>query len=180
MSAPIFGIIGWKNSGKTPLTARLVEEFTRRGLTVSAIKHAHHSFDIDHPGRDTYKLRESGASQIVIASPKRWALMHELRGEAEPAFEDILNHFSPCDLVLVEGYKNGPFPKIEARSARSVTQGAISDEDPHIVAIAADGQAETNGLPLFDLNDIGTIADFITQHLALEPHTRSANDPQTA
>ena len=168
MTHRIFGVIGWKNSGKTTLMARLLEEFTTRGLTVSAIKHAHHRFDIDHPGRDSYKFREAGARQVALVSPKRWALMHELRDEEKPDFEEILSHIGPCDLVLVEGYKGGPFPKIEARSNRSLTQEPLSDDDQQIVAIASEGETETGALPGFDVNDIAGIADFIAGHLGLE------------
>ena len=168
MTHPIFGVIGWKNSGKTTLMALLLEEFTQRGYTVSAIKHAHHSFDIDHPGRDSYKFREAGARQVALVSPKRWALMHELRDEEKPDLTEILTHIGPCDLVLVEGYKGGPFPKIEARSNRSLTQEALSDDDQQIVAIASDGATDTGALPGFDMNDIAGIADFIAGHLGLE------------
>jgi molybdopterin-guanine dinucleotide biosynthesis protein B len=168
MTHRIFGVIGWKNSGKTTLMARLVEEFTTRGFSVSAIKHAHHSFDIDHPGRDSHRFREAGARQVALVSPKRWALMHELRGEEKPDFTEILAHIGPCDLVLVEGYKGGPFPKIEARSSRSLTQDTLSDDDQQIVAIASEGEMDTGALPGFDVNDIAGIADFIASHLGLE------------
>ncbi|MDH3581844.1 MAG: molybdopterin-guanine dinucleotide biosynthesis protein B [Hyphomicrobiales bacterium] len=168
MTAPVFGVIGWKNSGKTTLMARLVEEFSRRGYAVSAIKHAHHSFDIDHPGRDSWRFREAGARQVALVSPKRWALMHELRENKKPEFEDILAHIGPCDLVLVEGFKNGPFPKIEARSTRSLTRDALSEDDQQIVALAVECTTETSALPQFDANDIATIADFITSHLGLK------------
>ncbi len=167
MTLPVFGIIGWKNSGKTTLMERLLEEFSKRGYVVSAIKHAHHSFDVDHPGRDSYKFREAGARQVALVSPKRWALMHELRDEKKPDFEEILSHIGPCDLVLIEGYKGGPHPKIEARSTRSLTQEALSVDDPQIVAIAGDGETDTGGLPGFDVNDIKGIADFIASNLGL-------------
>ena len=167
MTYPIFGVIGWKNSGKTTLMARLLEEFTKRGYSVSAIKHAHHSFDIDHPGRDSYKFREAGARQVALVSPKRWALMHELRDEEKPDFDEILSHIGPCDLVLVEGYKGGPHPKIEARSTRSLTQQPLSGDDPQIVAVASDGEMDTGALPDFEINDIAGIADFIAGHLDL-------------
>ncbi len=168
MTAPVFGIIGWKNSGKTTLVAHLVAEFTKRGLTVSAVKHAHHSFDIDHKGRDTYKLREAGARQVAITSPKRWAIMHELRDEDEPPFEEILSHISSCDLVLVEGYKKGPFPKIEARSSRALTQEPLAENDPHIIAIASDEEVEKGSLHWFNINDVPAIADFIMRHLEID------------
>ncbi len=167
MSRRIFGVIGWKNSGKTTLMARLLEEFARRGFMVSAIKHAHNSFDIDHPGSDSYKFREAGARQVALVSPKRWALMHELRGEEKPDFEEILTYIGPCDLVLVEGFKGGPFPKIEARSNRSLTQRPLSDDDPQIIAIASDGGIDTGALPGFDIDDVAGIADFIAGQLGL-------------
>lgn len=180
MTHRIFGVIGWKNSGKTTLMARLIDEFTNRGLTVSAIKHAHHSFDIDHPGRDSHRFRDSGARQVALVSPKRWALMHELRDEQKPGIDEILSHIGPCDIVLVEGYKKGPFPKIEARSSRSLTQDRLSDDDPQIVAIAYDGEAETSNLPGFDVNDIAGIADFIASHLRIETGEREKNDAQAS
>jgi molybdopterin-guanine dinucleotide biosynthesis protein B len=167
MTHPVFGVIGWKNSGKTTLMERLVEEFTRREYVVSAIKHAHHSFDVDHPGRDSYKFREAGARQVALVSPKRWALMHELRDEEKPDFDEILSHIGPCDLVLVEGYKGGPHPKIEARSTRSLTQEPLSGDDPQIVAVASEGETDTGALPGYDVNDIAGIADFIAGHLDL-------------
>jgi molybdopterin-guanine dinucleotide biosynthesis protein B len=170
MTAPVFGVIGWKNSGKTTLMEKLVAEFTRRGLTVSALKHAHHSFDIDHPGRDSWRFRAAGARQVALVSPKRWALMQEFRDEEEPSFEEVLAHIGPCDLILVEGYKRGPFPKIEARSARSLTREPLSDDDPQIVAIASeDGRGEESGaLPQFDIDDVAGMADFIAGHLGLK------------
>lgn len=167
MKHPIFGVIGWKNSGKTTLMTRLVEEFTRRGLTVSALKHAHHTFDIDHPGRDSYRFREAGARQVALVSPKRWAVMHELRNEEKPDLDEVLAHIGPCDLLLVEGYKGGPFPKIEARSTRSLTQEPLSVDDPQIVAVASDNGTDAGEIPIFDINDIGAIADFIAAHLSL-------------
>lgn len=180
MSTPIFGVIGWKNSGKTTLMAKLLEEFTGRGLCVSAIKHAHHSFDIDHPGRDSHRFREAGARQVALVSPKRWAMMHELREEEEPQFEEVLSHIGPCDLLLVEGYKKAPFPKVEARSPRSLTQEPLSDDDPNIVAIAADGKVDTGGLPAFDVNDIRGIADFILKHVGLKSAVRKKDDAQAS
>ncbi len=180
MTQRIFGVIGWKNSGKTTLMAQLVEEFTRRGITVSALKHAHHSFDIDHPGRDSYRFREAGARQVALVSPKRWAIMHELRDEEKPPLEEVLAHLGPCDILLVEGFKGGAFPKIEARSERSLTQAPLSDDDPHIVAIAYDGETQTNGLPGFDINDIAGIADFIAGHVGLRSGATEENDAQAS
>ena len=115
MSPPVFGITGWKNSGKTTLTARLIAEFTGRGYRVCAVKHAHESFDIDQPGRDSYRLREAGARRVLLSSPRRWALMHELSGDPEMPLDRLLGEAAGFDLVLIEGYKREPFPKIEIR-----------------------------------------------------------------
>ena len=180
MTHRVFGVIGWKNSGKTTLMARLIEEFSNRGLTVSALKHAHHSFDIDQPGRDSHRFRESGARQVALVSPKRWALMHELRDEEKPDLDEILTHIGPCDIVMIEGYKMGPFPKIEARSPRSLTQDRLSDDDPQIVAVAYDGDTEKSDLPGFDVNDIAGIADFITVHLGIEAGELEKDDAQAS
>ncbi len=171
MNIPIFSIVGWKNSGKTTLMARLVKEFTARGLAVSAVKHAHHSFDIDHPERDTFKLREAGARQIAIASPRRWALMHELRDESEPSLEEIISHFSGADLILVEGYKSSQIPKIEARSKRSLTQSPLTSEFPSIVAVASDEDLEDSALPHFQIDEIPRIAEFILDYLKIETNS---------
>ena len=115
MTQRVFGITGWKNSGKTTLTEKLVAELTRRGFRVSTVKHAHHDFDIDHEGADSYRHRLAGAVEVAVVSGRRWALMHELRGEDEPKLEEILARLAPCDLVLVEGYKREGHPKIETR-----------------------------------------------------------------
>ena len=169
MSPPVFGVIGWKNSGKTTLVVRLIEELTRRGLTVSAIKHAHHSFEIDHEGRDSWRFSSAGARRIAVVSSARWAMVHELRAEDEPEFSEVLAQLGACDLVLVEGYKGVPFPKIEARRRRSATKRPLTDEDPNIVAIASDtpDAESTAGVPVFALDDIAGICDFIEIHSKL-------------
>jgi molybdopterin-guanine dinucleotide biosynthesis protein B len=167
-SPPVFGISGWKNSGKTGLTVRLVEEFTRRGFAVSSIKHAHHDFDIDKPGADSFRHREAGAQEVAIVSGTRFAIMHELRGEPEPRLDDILARLAPADLVLVEGYKREPVPKIEARRLESRSREPLAPGDPHIVAIAADHPVTDTLLPVFDLNDTAAIADFISDALGLK------------
>ena len=115
MSTPVFGIGGWKNSGKTTLTERLVAEFTRRGLRLATVKHAHHDFDIDKEGTDSFRHRRAGAREVAIVSGRRWALMHELDGETEPTLDAIVARLSPADLILVEGFKRGSHPKIEVR-----------------------------------------------------------------
>ena len=162
----IFGVTGWKNSGKTGLMERLITEFTARGLSVSSIKHAHHSFDIDHPGRDSYRHRDAGARQVLLASRNRWALMHELRDEDEPSLGDLLKQLSPVDLVLIEGYKRDRHPKIEAHR-KETGQPLIAPEDETIVAVASNTSVAIDR-PVLDLNDTAAIANFIAQHLELD------------
>ncbi len=163
----VFGISGWKNSGKTGLTERLVQELTRRGYRISTVKHAHHDFDIDKPGADSFRHREAGAQEVAIVSGKRFAIMHELRDESEPSLEEILDRLGPCDLVLIEGYKREPVPKIELRRLEAKSQEPLSPGDPHIVAIAADHPVADTTLPVFDLADTEAIADFILQTTGL-------------
>ncbi|MGS4883649.1 molybdopterin-guanine dinucleotide biosynthesis protein B [Roseibium sp. MB-4] len=168
ISTPVFGITGWKNSGKTQLVTRLVAEFTSRGLKVSTVKHAHHNFDIDRPGADSYRHREAGAVEVALVSGRRWALMHELREEEEPPLSAILPRLAPCDLILIEGYKRENHPKIEARRTESASKGPLSPEDPYILAVAADHAIPDEALPVYDLDDISGLADFITSHLSLQ------------
>ena len=167
MTQRVFGITGWKNSGKTTLTERLVAELTRRGWKVSTVKHAHHDFDVDKQGADSFRHRQAGASEVAVVSGRRWALMHELRGEDEPTLEMVLGRLAPCDLVLVEGYKRESHSKIETRrtDARDVTP--LSASDPAIMAIAADHAVVDTALPVFGLDDIGVIADFIEKATGL-------------
>lgn len=162
----VWGVVGWKNSGKTGLMERLVTEFVSRGLTVSTLKHAHHRFDVDHEGKDSYRHRVAGATEVLLASRNRWALMHELRDEDEPTLEDLLTRLSPVDLVLVEGYKRDRHPKVEAHRA-ATGQPLIAPEDDTVRAIASDAGATADGRPTFDLNDTRAIADFITAELGL-------------
>ena len=154
----IFGIAGWKNSGKTGLAVRLVSELVARGYRVSTIKHAHHDFDIDKVGADSYRHRQAGAHEVTIVSGTRYAIMHELRGAPEPSFEEILARLAPCDLVLIEGYKREPIPKGEARRLEAANRTPLAPEDPHI---AADHPVPDTALPVFDLDDTATIADFV-------------------
>ncbi|MBO3760710.1 molybdopterin-guanine dinucleotide biosynthesis protein B [Ciceribacter sp. L1K22] len=167
----VFGIAGWKNSGKTGLATRLVEEFTRRGYRISTIKHAHHDFDIDKVGADSWRHRHAGAHEVVIVSGTRYAIMHELRGAPEPSFEEILGRIGPCDLVLIEGYKREPVPKIEARRLEAAKREPLAPTDPHIVAIAADHAVTNTDLPVFDLDDTVAVADFIARITGLPPRT---------
>lgn len=162
----VWGIIGWKNSGKTGLMERLVAEFTQRGLTVSTMKHAHHAFDLDRPGKDSHRHRGAGAREVLLASGRRWALMHELRDAAEPELDDLLTKLAPVDLVLVEGFKSGPQLKIEAHRPET-GQELIAPGDPSVRAIASTGNPETGTLPLLPLDDTRAIADFIAVELGL-------------
>ena len=163
----VFGLAGWSGSGKTTLAVKLIPELRARGLTVSSMKHAHHSFDIDRPGKDSYEHRLAGATEVLITSGERWALMRELRGQPEPRIDELLARMSPVDLVLVEGYKREPHDKIEVYRNHS-RRPPLCREDPNIVAIASDrpdqpALAET-GLPQLPLDDVGAIADFIVTH----------------
>jgi molybdopterin-guanine dinucleotide biosynthesis protein MobB len=162
----IFGVTGWKNSGKTGLMERLVTEITTRGFSVSTIKHAHHSFDVDHPGRDSHRHRVAGASEVMLASGNRWALMHELRKEEEPPFDALLARMSPVDLILVEGYKRENHPKIECYRA-DVNDPMRQTSDNTICAIATDTDVGDRNIPVFDLNNTTEIADFILKHQGL-------------
>jgi len=157
---PCFGIAGWKNSGKTALVAGLVSDIIKRGLKVSTIKHAHHNFDLDTPGTDSFKHREAGASEVVLASANRWAIQHELREETEPEFSQMLKRLAPCDLVLVEGYKREDIPKIEIIGPES-DRKRLWTEDKNIKAIACDQSVSGCALPQFSRSEIPDIAEFI-------------------
>ena len=160
----VFGITGWKNTGKTTLTERLVTEFTRRGMTVSTVKHAHHAVDVDQPGTDSFRHRDAGASQVLLASANRWALMNELRGAPEPDLDDLLARLDPVDVVLVEGFKRAGHPKIETHR-KAAGHDLIAPGNPTVRAVAADCPLELDR-PIFDLNDIAGIADFILKETA--------------
>jgi molybdopterin-guanine dinucleotide biosynthesis protein MobB len=161
----VYGVTGWKNAGKTGLMERLVAEITRRGFSVSTIKHAHHATDVDHPGRDSYRHREAGAGQVLVASPLRWALMTELRGSVEPPLDALLNQLDPVDLILIEGYKSAPHPKVEAHRA-ATGHPLLTPENTTIRAVASDAQP-TIGVPMFHLDDTKAIADFILAEVGL-------------
>lgn len=165
----VFGVTGWKNSGKTTLTEKLVALLTARGYRVSTVKHAHHAFDIDKPGADSFRHRAAGAREVAIVSGNRWALMHELRGEAEPSLDVILARLEPCDLVLIEGYKRESHPKIEVRRLDARDTAPLAASDPHVVAIAADHAVDDTTLPVFAIDDIDAIADFVVQRAGLLP-----------
>ena len=161
----LYGVTGAKDSGKTGLMERLVAEITGRGFTVSTVKHAHHDTDIDQPGRDSHRHRTAGASEVLLATPNRWALMHELRGAPELSLDDLLPRLSPVDLVLVEGYKGAPHPKIEAHRA-ATGRPLLSPENGSIRAVASDSDVAT-ALPRFHLDDTSAIADFILAEVGL-------------
>jgi molybdopterin-guanine dinucleotide biosynthesis protein B len=161
----IYGVTGWKNAGKTGLMERLVAEITGRGFTVSTVKHAHHRFDVDHPGKDSFRHRAAGATEVLLASGKRYALMHELRGEDEPSLETLLAKMAPVDLVLVEGYKRDSHAKVEAH--RSATGNPlIAVDDPTIRAVASDTKLDLDR-PVFDLDDTVAVANFILSEVGL-------------
>ena len=161
----VYGVTGWKNNGKTKLVERLVTEMTGRGLSISTIKHAHHAFDVDHPGRDSYRHRQAGAQEVLVGSGARWALIHELRGADEPTLDDLLARLSPCDLVLIEGYKRSPHPKVEAHRT-AAAQALIAEGDDTIRLIATDTPLEIDR-PQLGLDDIPAIADFILRDVGL-------------
>jgi molybdopterin-guanine dinucleotide biosynthesis protein B len=161
----IFGFAGWSGSGKTTLVEKLIPRFVKQGLRVSLIKHAHHNFDVDTPGKDSWRHRQAGASEILVTSSRRWVLMHELRGAQEPSFDEQAKHLSPCDLLLVEGFKFAPIPKLEVWR-QETGEALLHPNDPHIVAIASDVKVDTR-LPQLDLNDDAAIARFILGHQKL-------------
>lgn len=159
--ASIIGIAGWKKSGKTTLTVKLVTEFTRRGLKVATVKHAHHAFQIDDGATDSARHRQAGAGQVAVVSAARWAIVTELNGAPEPNFEEVIAALEPADLIIVEGYKSAPIPKIEARRKESFTRRSLTQQDPNVIAIAADHDVTETSLPVFSLDDIGAMADLI-------------------
>lgn len=161
----VYGVVGWKNAGKTTLMERLVSDITSRGFTVSTIKHAHHVFDVDRPGKDSFRHREAGAQEVLVASGARWALMHELRDAEEPPLEDLLAKMSPVDLILIEGYKRDSHFKVEAYRAKT---GApmIGADDSTIRAIATNDVIEA-AQPLLPLDDPKVVADFILREVGL-------------
>jgi molybdopterin-guanine dinucleotide biosynthesis protein B len=155
----IFGIAGWSGSGKTTLIEKLIPELTARGLRVSVIKHAHHGFDLDRPGKDSWRHREAGATEVMITSGQRWALLHESRDEPEPTLAGYLARFADCDLVLVEGFKNEPIPKLEVHRAAN-GKPPIFPDNPGVVAVATDVTLDA-ALPIFGLDDAAALAALV-------------------
>ena len=170
----VIGFAGYSGSGKTTLIEQLIPRFVGKGLRVSLIKHAHHRFDIDQPGKDSYRHREAGAAEVLLTSANRWVLMHELRGAPEPGLREQLRLFSPCDLVLVEGYKSADVPKIEVHRPSTGKQ-PLHPGDPNIIAVATDAPLARPAiapgglpLPLLDLNDADAIVSFVIAQPGLE------------
>jgi molybdopterin-guanine dinucleotide biosynthesis protein MobB len=161
----LYGVTGYKNAGKTGLMERLVTEITGRGFSVSTIKHAHHATEIDHEGRDSFRHREAGAGQVLVSSPVRWALMTELRSAPEPSLDDLLTRLDPVDLILIEGYKSAPHPKVEAHRFET-GRPLLAATNPSIRAVASNTTPEL-GCPLFHLDDTRAIADFILKDVGL-------------
>lgn len=163
----IFGIVAKSGSGKTTLIERLLPKLMERGLSVSTIKHTHHAFDMDKPGKDSFRHREAGAKEVVLASKSRFAILHEMRTEPEPEIEELLTQMTPVDLVLVEGFKRHPHPKIEIFRS-SLEKEPLWPQDPHILAVASDGPLEGCSRRLLDLNDTEAIMHFILETIAWE------------
>ena len=160
-----FGFAGWSGSGKTTLIEKLIPLFVKSGLRVSLIKHAHHTFDVDKEGKDSWRHRHAGATEVLVTSSRRWVVMHELRGAPEPTFEEQVNRLSPCDLLLVEGFKHASIPKLEVWREQT-GEGFLHPQDPNIVAVATDARIETR-LPVLDLNAHEAVAAFILGRLGL-------------
>jgi molybdopterin-guanine dinucleotide biosynthesis adapter protein len=159
----VIGLAGWSGSGKTTLLTKVIPRIVARGLKASTLKHAHHAFDIDQPGKDSHSHRMAGATEVLVGAASRWALVHELRGEAEPSLGALLRRLSPVDLVLVEGYKRGRHPKLEVHRA-AIGKPLLHPEDPAIVAIASDAPLPEARVPVVDLDDVDGIVDILLRH----------------
>ncbi len=167
----VFGLAGWSGSGKTTLMVKLLPELKAKGFSVSTIKHTHHSFDIDKPGKDSHAHRVAGASEVMVSSAARWALLHELRGEPEPELKDLIARMVPVDILLVEGFKAYPHPKLEIHRP-AVGKPLLCADDPHVVAVASDAALPQVRVPVFALDDVAGIAQFILRFLGLEARVR--------
>jgi len=166
MTQKIIGVAGFKNAGKTTMVEKLVAALTQSGYRVSTVKHAHHSFDIDHEGRDSFRHRHAGATEVAVVSRSRWAIIHELREDAEPPLAEILAKLAPCDLVIVEGYKRDGHDKIEVRNLE-LDSLKLAGEDPTIVAVAATDTIGGSPVPIFDRDDVTALTAFIIKHVGL-------------
>ncbi|HXF88459.1 MAG TPA: molybdopterin-guanine dinucleotide biosynthesis protein B [Xanthobacteraceae bacterium] len=161
----IIGFAGWSGSGKTTLITKVIPQLTARGLKVSTLKHAHHGFDLDQPGKDSFFHRAAGATEVIISSAKRFAILHELREEPEWDLPALLGKISPVDMVLIEGFKRDPFPKLEVhRTANG--KPLLYPDDPHIIAIASDRQLPQATVPVVDLNDTEAIVELMLKRAA--------------
>jgi len=159
----IFGIAGWSGSGKTTLLTRMIPLLTSRGISVSTVKHAHHAFDVDQPGKDSYLHRQAGAVEVLVSSAYRWALMHEHRGAPEPTLDELIPHMTPVDLLIVEGFKRQSLPKLEVHRP-SVGKPLICREDPAVLAVASDEPIPDLPVRRLELADIPEIAEFVLAH----------------
>jgi molybdopterin-guanine dinucleotide biosynthesis protein B len=159
-SARVLGIAGWSGSGKTTLITKLIPLLAGRGVRVATLKHAHHAFDVDQPGKDSYEHRKAGACEVIVSSARRWVQMHEVGDGPEATLAQLLTRLSPCDLVLVEGFKTGQHPKMEV-FRRAVGKTPLHPEDPHIIAIASDEDFPGAGIPRVDVNDIEAVAALV-------------------
>ncbi len=160
----VIGIAGWSGAGKTTLLARMIPRLAARGVSVSTVKHAHHAFDVDQPGKDSHTHRAAGATEVLVSSARRWALVHELRGTAEPSLRELLKKLSPVDLVVVEGFKHGAHPKLEVFRA-ALGKPPLHGDDPHVVAVASDAPV-TASVPVVALDDIDAIVDVVLARAA--------------
>ncbi len=167
----IFGLAGWSGSGKTTLMVKLLPELIGRGLTVSTMKHTHHSFDIDKPGKDSYEHRAAGATEVMVTSSARWALLRELRGEPEPDMDAQITRMTPVDLLLIEGFKANRHPKMEVHRP-AIGKPLLCVNDPTVVAVATDAPLNGVTVPVFDINDVFGIAEFIVAHCGLRARRR--------
>ena len=167
----MIGIAGWSGSGKTTLMVKLLPELTGRGLTVSTFKHAHHNFDTDKPGKDSYEHRMAGAREVMVSSANRWAIVHENRGDPEPEMKELIARMSPVDLLIIEGSKTGDHEKLEVYR-RSVGEPLLCENDASVVAVATDEPMPDVRVPVLDLNDVAAIADFIVAHCGLDGGAR--------
>jgi len=163
----VFGMAGWSGSGKTTLLTQLLPELIGRGYKVSTVKHTHHNVEVDKPGKDSYAHRKAGATEVMVGSPQRWALMHENLDNPEASLDEMIERMTPVDLLLVEGFKKYPLDKLEIYR-RDNGKPLISPDDPRIVAIASDTALPELDVPTFDINDISAIADFILAHCGLK------------
>ena len=161
----VFGLVGWSGSGKTTLMTRLIPELAHRGIRISTVKHAHHSFDVDQPGKDSFLHRTAGAVEVMVASANRWALMHEHRGAPEPSLEDLVRSMSPVDLLMIEGFKRHRHPRLEVHRP-SVGKPLICREDPSVLAVASDEPIAELPVPRLELDDVSGIAGFVLARVA--------------